>query len=585
MFKKVFGLVILLAASVAIYSGCVSTPDANPPLVPVTDQAGYLNKVYYPPFYNGRFPSAENHEETLKYFTYNPKTGEQSVHTFAPVNWQEADRGGERFEMLKEMYFANTRTVSRRKMYHLACYTGAPDEVLTRFFTFNNANNSIPGATDINASISSDGTAMGIQFNAEGKHWFFRLISCASPGKNPMFNEDDPKIRKIGSHKLSSALAIERAPAKAAKGDTADKEDGQTDAADGFVINDTVKNPKPGLPTFAMRADYDNAPAAQDTPWLDAGFTDIMQPDQALKLSLILQKYAYEGMVDQNKANPDLNFIAQNNKKRFWCHMPWLNQGANGREAVHGLTQERNLQPSHEIWPHPPLGADWGIGMFNAAGCKGVQRVFGTMNHPVANPNISHLDMQNGSVVFKILFTTADFPEDKGAYTWMANVGEVNSNARSLRPVHHIQMDIGIKDTRLKGFPKDGNDLIADGWLMTTYYYDPKYTSPLAKEMDLPAGMEHMRPMGIQAGFTPNESVIFEGSKTNQDAGMLNGPADNPKSSCLSCHAVAGTNKAMAPGVTSTAMWRQLKKDNADKVLDFGQQFALARRNFETRDR
>ena len=41
----------------------------------------------------------------------------------------------------------------------------------------------------------------------------------------------------------------------------------------------------------------------------------------------------------------------------------------------------------------------------------------------------------------------------------------------------------------------------------------------------------------------------------------------------------------MAPGVKSTEQWRELKREHKTTMLDFGMQFALAKKNFETRPR
>lgn len=91
-----------------------------------------------------------------------------------------------------------------------------------------------------------------------------------------------------------------------------------------------------------------------------------------------------------------------------------------------------------------------------------------------------------------------------------------------------------------------------------------------------------MRPMGVQTGFDSpekGESIIFPGAYANGSGGRLNGPADNPKTSCLGCHGAAGTGAKMIPGFLSMRMFEPYK---GNTVLDFNQQFALAKENFET---
>ena len=233
------------------------------------------------------------------------------------------------------------------------------------------------------------------------------------------------------------------------------------------------------------------------------------------------------------------------------------------------------------------------MGFFNATACRAIQNVFfDTRTTPAKlrpEPRWDLATLDDGAVIFKLLFTTADFDALQGALTWKAHVSEPHDTTRALREVRHMQMDIAVKDRRLQGlFQDDDGVVVADGWVMLTYYYDVGYTTPL--QMPLPEGLRHLRPMGIQSGFGDSgrgESIIFAGAETNQDPGvrMLNGPADNPKSSCLGCHATAGIPGnviPMAPGVMSTKRWRELKREHKATMLDFGQQFALAKRNFET---
>jgi hypothetical protein len=81
--------------------------------------------------------------------------------------------------------------------------------------------------------------------------------------------------------------------------------------------------------------------------------------------------------------------------------------------------------------------------------------------------------------------------------------------------------------------------------------------------------------------------MIFAGSKTNSannvyygaNPRLMNGPADNPKASCLSCHGAAGTTIKMVPGVKDFNEYMRVKSTG----LDFSQQLALAKRNHETR--
>jgi len=104
----------------------------------------------------------------------------------------------------------------------------------------------------------------------------------------------------------------------------------------------------------------------------------------------------------------------------------------------------------------------------------------------------------------KFLFTTAKFPEIEKAFTWNGHVSPPNSTARKVTPVRHIQMDIGVKDSSIKGVSSDNKN-----WLMLTYYYDASY-NPKVTDLSpnlaaiwnsLPEGFKHMRPQGTQVGF------------------------------------------------------------------------------------
>ena len=78
----------------------------------------------------------------------------------------------------------------------------------------------------------------------------------------------------------------------------------------------------------------------------------------------------------------------------------------------------------------------------------------------------------------------------------------------------------------------------------------------------------------VKTNTTKNE---FHGGP---NPNLLNGPADNPTASCLSCHGAAGTTTRMVPGVRDFAHYRAIR---AKGTLDFSMQLAFAKRNYETR--
>jgi len=261
--------------------------------------------------------------------------------------------------------------------------------------------------------------------------------------------------------------------------------------------------------------------------------------------------------------------------------MAWQQLGESGREAIHGLTAERNLlrsdvYPVAPVDPRSALGSDWGVGYYNSIGCRTIGDVFGSRRNPKPAPDWTRASPYgDGTISVKILFTTANFDSIKNAFAWQAHVYKPEEKPRrSVQTVRHIQMDIGVKANGLNPNPFTNN------WLMLTYYYDESYTNDLGIP-GLPAGLTHMRPVGVQSGYSQAETVLLPGAKTNQQDGLLNGPADNPKSSCLSCHAQSGMpvdQVPMAPGITSNEQWETFKNTS----LDFSQQMRLAKDNVET---
>lgn len=586
----------ILTLVLGSYPGCISKEAAStqPIDIPLSSKNGFLEKVYYPPDYvpaqkmpRSLASTTEAENPYLVFYQMDPKnpatTERLTLRT--PLSWQSMQNGG-RLSFFLQMYYANTRTKSNRGLVHQVCFTGSPDQILSTYFSTSSENNQIAEIQNLRASPSTDARMIGFQFKHKETNWEFRLVACRGVGKGTLISQEalDRAIAQVEQNSRTPLPPSENLPPPTLGNDSSVV----TNSNEGFLVRDPLPKRSKLLPQFRLRADYDKR-WPTDMPWLKDGVSiyDLSRENDAMDFALLLQKYVYENMATQNVKNPDANFIPpkdDKNKKRYFCHMPWLNQGPNGREGIHGLTQERNLKPS-PVWPNAPLGSDWGVAMFNSVACETIEKVFGTAQKPKEVPDWSKVAFDDGAVVFKILFTTAEMPEIKDAFTWMANVSVPFSNVRKISPVRHIQMDIAIKDKRLKGLVKDANDQpAASGWVMLTYYYDEKYTPTQEYFQKLPGGFQRMRPVGIATGFstTPGDSIIFPGAITNHSEGMLNGPADNTKSSCMGCHGVAGTKVGMVPGVTSTFQWQTLLKEQP-APMDFGQQFALAKANYETK--
>jgi len=528
--------------------------------------------------------------------------------SFSVERWQKLQEGG-RLSYLNKFFFANTRSQSNRGNQIVACFLGASPDIVSQFFNQDVGANRIKDLSAIEISLSADGLMMGFDvtydegpFKGE-RH--FRMEHCSQSGKAALLPEnllkqDDKLVTKYHKEKMNSGRNV-------ATVDQNGQENVRTlppksaNAADGFKIFDAVSqssgNSEQNLPTFKIRGDFSTAKNSTDfetRPWKGMNLQD---PIEAQKFSVLMLAYFYSGMATQDSRNVNNNFIAANDTQHYWCHMPWLNQGNAQREAIHGMTMERPLQKS-DIYPLATRGADWGIGFYNAQGCKTMNEIFGSVEAPKEVPNWSKgVLWEDGTVSVKTLYTTAKFKALKGSFIWQANVAGPNESERSVQDVSMIQIDIAVKDSTLKGVNPAINN-----WMMTSYYYDADYDmqkhaadlgyastiNPLIEK--IPSKMRailKMRPIGVQTGFgepSTGQSLIFAGSKTHQEKGRLNGPADNPKSSCMGCHATAGTGMPMAPGLeTNEALSGFIK--NPKRFMDYSQQLALAKRNFETRSR
>ncbi|MBL7715485.1 MAG: hypothetical protein JNL01_08435 [Bdellovibrionales bacterium] len=564
---------------------------------------------------------ANQGEPRLVYLSWN-KIGIPTILSIRPDVWRGEKKGpsgdsirrfrsNTRAEVLMQLFYANDREESTRGLRHIACFQGDPVAVVREFFT--DTPIEVPDTEsqeaimtfdvkptteidnlqgDMDISYSQDRFMLGIGGVMQRKisrtetrevPFHFRLPSCDLPGKNSIIPssligkvtgitakqiEDLEKGRFLNAEFKAEA---ERAPAQVNR------------MAEGFEMKDTVSG-HPNLPRFDLRGDFQNSTftESRDRPWKNM---DISTPKKGEAFAILMLDYFMEGMVTQDPSNPDQNLIAKNNTSRFWCNMPWMQVGASGREAIHGMTRERNLG-KNAIYKDTTSGTNWGVAYYNGRGCEALNGVFGNESNPkrtmdltrnVTNPvTRTKSYFQDGTVAVKVLFTTANFPSLNGAFTWNGNVTTAEgSNARSVQPVRLIQIDIAVRDSTLRGARAD-----LDYWVMTSYYFDANYKSKY-RTTRAPSGWLKMRPQGVQLGFDAADSLLATGAISNGHENRLNGPADNPKSSCLSCHGTAGTTTAMSPGFMSNSQYGAVQ----GKTMDFSQQLSMAKRNFETRPR
>lgn len=525
----------------------------------------------------------------IKRYVISPE-GKVSIFSTSQRQWQAMQPGG-RLSLLETLYYANSKTKSQKGNRSTTCFEGNSEELASAFFSQDRVNhlvNFIDGGFPV---VKPTMGKLGIYYkvlsnviqNQNILERNFALDQCATSGKG-IITGSEAEVKKVEPAKAGEELP--KFPEKLSEQELAEL------AKKGFGLEDNSKHT--GLPTFQLKTDFNKIPKEgfeSDLPWRKTKLNIKNQKD-ALLLSLMLQKYVYEGMIPAGVANSDLHFNAFRNQKRYWCHMPWLQVGVNGRESVHGLTKELDLKPSPYMKSYSTVakGTNWGVAYYNSVACDSINQIFGWTNNLKLVPNFQNIQFKDGAVSYKLLFTTSADVKFKDAYTWKAHVSAIGQSERSLQPVKHLQMDISIRDASIIGTQKSNNN-----WIMLTYYYDATYdyknefkellagTSNPLENMNLPIGLLKMRPMGIQVGFGPLDSgdtVLFPGAETNEKYGRLNGPADNPRSSCFSCHGTAGANLPMVPGIMSNADFAKINQTG--KHFDFGQQVQLAFKNYNS---
>ena len=509
-------------------------------------------------------------ESALIYISYS-KEGRGSQILLTPEDWLEKNPE-EKKDFILKMASANVYEEKYSGLRHAAFFRGEGHLVQKAFFDPTNAKHLVAGIQSgivPTIRISNDDMMMGISFDlkAERKHVFFRIANNAGR----INGEKDKNEGLISPPKPETQLAT-------------------ADLKKGFTINDSIDaDSAKKLPRFALRTDYNRAFGLDDIPWRGKNL-DVRDPKDAVRLAFLLEAYFLDGMANQN-SDPDLNFNAFSDSKHYWSNIPWQNQGTTGREGIHGFTKERDLVPSITMkqYQGATSGSNWGIGYYNAIASQTLLDLFGTESNP-KSPDFSQVIpgsyFQDGTLITKFLSTTADFPQVHHAFTWHANVSESGWNYRTIHPVRFFQLNFALKDSKLKGTLKELNH-----WAMITFYYDETFDykkefeadlgpNPLAKIKGLPKSFLKLRPMGLQYGLDKNQTITFKNADSNGYEGRLNGPAENAKSSCLSCHATAGTTYPFVPGFMATSAFAKMN----GQMFDFNYQLAFAKRTLETMD-
>ena len=283
-------------------------------------------------------------------------------------------------------------------------------------------------------------------------------------------------------------------------------------------------------PVFKLSQDYPTSlPNVGDEPWKQFDFKNPAEADDYLQAVL---EYAMEG-------NVEVDWVGQDNAVRKWYHTPWLHAGNNGREFVHGMTRERSSRP-RELHPNQSeTFPNWAVGLYNPRGGFTIGQVW----EDPENPDPTAALFPEGAVAIKLLFTTASLdqvPYLENSLAWEGHISRTGSSStRTIQTVRLLQVDVAIRDNRANN---------TTGWVFGTFQYDNNATGTTPYERLVPIGLmwgndPQLTPSQHDSGSQVTESIITNKFPyRDRDLGWLgrlNGPVDNPRSSCLSCHATA----------------------------------------------
>ncbi|CAH1249301.1 Hypp8577 [Branchiostoma lanceolatum] len=299
----------------------------------------------------------------------------------------------------------------------------------------------------------------------------------------------------------------------------------------------SYNSPPPGYrgPLFRPRLDFPPKPPSGDEtfPWLDLDFKT--EPERYLRT---VRDYCLEG-------NIECDFRVEENGRRDWYHIPWMSFLPTGREPIHGMTMERPAAPGMLADTQRRRLQTWAVAFYNAPGAF----VIGNVWKEPSRPKLDGVVFPEGTIGLKLLFTEGsaeDIPYLKESPVWHAAIAREPEAPGDRGPpveMRLIQMDVAVRDER------------ADiGWVFGTFVYHSSQSSD--------APWRRLVPVCLQWGNDPDltQQRYQEGARPVQtwnnprlrDLGILaasrpylgwlgraNGPVDNFKSCCASCHSTA----------------------------------------------
>jgi hypothetical protein len=356
-------------------------------------------------------------------------------------------------------------------------------------------------------------------------------------------------------------------------------------------------------PVFHLSQDY---PKTRPTDPMPAFFQlDVHKDWKAYMMGV--RSYVFEG-------NIEVDWRVQDNKVRKWYHMPWQHYGPTGREGIHGLTKEAPIQAQQLAQTQTSkTGQTYAVGFYNPPGGYAIGQVWKQHFKPDTKW-LAENGFPEGTVVGKLLFITlpnTDVPSlAVNPIQWDAYVAtSFTSSDRIIQKVTLIQMDIAVRDKRAPL-----------GWFFGTFQYNGTLANKNPWENLIPVGLmvgndpdvtadTYSNPQPVVTKINPaiKESFINDGPELPPSHlgwnGRLNGPVDNPRSSCMSCHMTAETPvlsqasplfeknpPSFDPASKEWMRWFQNLKckvsfDAKASSTDFSLQMAIALQNYRSWDR
>lgn len=315
-----------------------------------------------------------------------------------------------------------------------------------------------------------------------------------------------------------------------------------------------------------------------------------------------VKQYCLEG-------NVETDWDVQKNPVRHWYHMPWQHYGPLGREGIHGLTKEAQIQVRQLAPTQMATGQTYAVGIYNDIGGYTLGQVWKDPQNP--NPAVTSApnSFPDGTVVCKALFADIDLqqvPFLVNPVLWQAYVTNTFASAdRSIKKLALIQMDFAVRDRRIPG----------TGWIFGTFQYNGAVTGKPSWDNLVPVGvMWGNDPQDTGDAYTNKQPTVTKINPALKETainarpelppthlgwnGRLDGPVDNPISACMSCHLTAESPQLSpmnptfqapdkVPPVGSPAWMRWFQNnmagvpfDEAAQSTDFSLQLAGGLANF-----